>query len=107
MGRASVVAFVGESGSGKTTLARCIAGLHAKYTGEITYQGGPQPGSRARDLETRRQIQYIFQSPYNSLNPRKTIGQIIGQPMRLFFDSRAGTRIDSDRGARARRQLRR
>jgi peptide/nickel transport system ATP-binding protein len=43
-------------------------------------------GARARDRETRRKLQYIFQSPYNSLNPRKTIGQIVGQPVRLFFD---------------------
>src|SRR4029077_17610716 len=44
------------------------------------------PGSRARTRETRRVIQYIFQSPYASLNPRKTIGQIVGQPRRLFFE---------------------
>src|SRR5436305_4543269 len=43
-------------------------------------------GARARDREMRRGLQYVFQSPYNSLNPRKTIGQIIGQPVRLFFD---------------------
>ncbi len=81
------VALVGESGSGKTTLARCIAGLHANYEGEIAFRGSRLPaGSRARDGETRRQIQYVFQSPYSSLNPRKTIEQIIGQPLRLFFD---------------------
>jgi peptide/nickel transport system ATP-binding protein len=80
------VALVGESGSGKTTLARCIAGLHANYAGEIAFCGTAlQPGSRARDPELRRTIQYVFQSPYSSLNPRKTIGQIIGQPLRLFF----------------------
>jgi peptide/nickel transport system ATP-binding protein len=79
------VALVGESGSGKTTLARCIAGIHRSYSGDILMQGSPlQHGARLR--ETRRQIQYIFQSPYSSLNPRKTIGQIIGQPLRLFFD---------------------
>ena len=77
----------GRVGSGKTTLARCIAGLHATYTGAIAYRGSPlPPGSRARDVTSRREIQYVFQSPYNSLNPRKTIGQIIGQPMRLFSD---------------------
>ena len=80
------LALVGESGSGKTTLARCIAGLHATYTGAIAYRGQPlEPGSRARDATVRREIQYVFQSPYNSLNPRKTIGQIVGQPLRHFF----------------------
>ena len=80
------LALVGESGSGKTTLARCVGGLHAEYTGAISYRGRPLPrGARARDADTRREIQYVFQSPYNSLNPRKTIGQIIGQPLRLFF----------------------
>jgi peptide/nickel transport system ATP-binding protein len=81
------VALVGESGSGKTTLARCIAGLHRDFTGGLKLQGAPlAAGARARDRETRRKLQYIFQSPYNSLNPRKTIGQIVGQPVRLFFD---------------------
>jgi peptide/nickel transport system ATP-binding protein len=81
------VALVGESGSGKTTLARCIAGLHRNFTGEITLRGAQlKPGARSRTRETRRDVQYVFQSPYSSLNPRKTIGQIVGQPLRLFFD---------------------
>jgi peptide/nickel transport system ATP-binding protein len=81
------VALVGESGSGKTTLARCIAGLHRDFTGSLKLQGSPlAAGARARDRATRQKLQYIFQSPYNSLNPRKTIGQIVGQPVRLFFD---------------------
>jgi peptide/nickel transport system ATP-binding protein len=82
------VALVGESGSGKTTLARCIAGLHKSYEGEISFRGRPLPaGARARGRDTRREIQYVFQSPYSSLNPRKTVGQIIGQPLRLFFNA--------------------
>ncbi len=85
------IALVGESGSGKTTLARCIAGLHAAYGGDISFHGRPLPhGARARDRDTRREIQYVFQSPYTSLNPRKTIGQIIGQPLRLFYDVGGG-----------------
>ena len=81
------VALVGESGSGKTTLARCIAGLHRDFSGEITLRGRQlAAGARARDRSTRRALQYVFQSPYNSLNPRKTIGQIVEQPLRLFFD---------------------
>ena len=80
------LALVGESGSGKTTLARCIAGLHSAYSGDIAFRGKPlEPGSRARDDNSRREIQYVFQSPYNSLNPRKTIGQIVGQPVRHFY----------------------
>jgi peptide/nickel transport system ATP-binding protein len=81
------IALVGESGSGKTTLARSIAGLHRQYTGEVELEGRPlPPGARARDTKTRQTIQYIFQSPYSSLNPRKTVGQIVAQPLHLFFD---------------------
>ena len=97
------LALVGESGSGKTTLARCVAGLHVSYTGEMSFRGKPLPaGARARDADTRREIQYVFQSPYNSLNPRKTIAQIIEQPLRHFFstggsDSRGRVRAALDR----------
>jgi peptide/nickel transport system ATP-binding protein len=81
------VALVGESGSGKTTLARCVAGLHGRFTGEIVLRGTAlPPGARGRTKQDRREIQYIFQSPYSSLNPRKTVGQIVSQPLQLFFD---------------------
>jgi peptide/nickel transport system ATP-binding protein len=83
------LALVGESGSGKTTLARCISGLHGEFTGEIELRGERlAPGARARGLKTRQEIQYVFQSPYSSLNPRRTVGQIVGQPLKLFFDLR-------------------
>jgi peptide/nickel transport system ATP-binding protein len=79
------VAVVGESGSGKTTLARCIAGLHSNWTGEITFHGVPLArGVRQRDKDVLRRVQYIFQNPYSSLNPRKTIGQIIDQQLVQF-----------------------
>ncbi len=81
------VAVVGESGSGKTTLARCVVGLHREFSGEVSLRGKAlETSARSRDQQSRRQIQYIFQSPYSSLNPRKTIGQIIAQPLRLFSD---------------------
>jgi peptide/nickel transport system ATP-binding protein len=80
------VALVGESGSGKTTLARCIVGLHRKFTGEISLRGQPLPSrARERSRDARREIQYVFQSPYRSLNPRKTVGEIVAQPLRHFF----------------------
>jgi peptide/nickel transport system ATP-binding protein len=82
------LALVGESGSGKTTLARCIAGLHPhKIVGDIEFGGVPLArDARGRPRATRQAIQYIFQSPYSSLNPRKTIRQIVSQPLRVFFD---------------------
>ena len=83
------LALVGESGSGKTTLARCIAGLHHDFTGELRLRGEHlAPGARARTLKMRQEIQYVFQSPYASLNPRRTVGQIVRQPLKLFFDFR-------------------
>jgi len=82
------LALVGESGSGKTTLARCIAGLHPfKIVGDIAFEGSPLPrGARQRPIPIRRAIQYVFQNPYSSLHPRKTIAQILSQPLTIFFD---------------------
>ncbi|MBU2601780.1 MAG: ABC transporter ATP-binding protein [Actinobacteria bacterium] len=82
------LAVVGESGSGKTTLSRCIAGLHAfKMTGDIEFQGAPLARhARSRPVPIRRSIQYVFQNPYSSLHPRKTIAQILKQPLDIFFD---------------------
>jgi peptide/nickel transport system ATP-binding protein len=91
----SCVAVVGESGSGKTTLARCIAGLHGNWTGEIAFQGTTlPPGARRRSKDVLRRVQYIFQNPYTSLNPRKTIGQIVAQPLEQFLDLPARQRWD-------------
>ena len=79
------LAVVGESGSGKTTTARSIAGLHRDWTGSIRLGDKElETAARSRDMESRRQIQYIFQNPYGSLNPRKTIGESVGQPLSVF-----------------------
>src|SRR5215831_4955636 len=79
------LALVGESGSGKTTVARAVAGLHRNWTGTIMLGGAGLPhAARLRSSEARRRIAYIFQNPYGSLNPRQTIGQIVGQPLRVF-----------------------
>jgi peptide/nickel transport system ATP-binding protein len=80
------VAVVGESGSGKTTLARCIIGLHQGWTGEMTFQGARLArGARHRPKEVLKRIQCVFQNPYTSLNPRKTIGQIVAEPLHRFL----------------------
>jgi peptide/nickel transport system ATP-binding protein len=81
------LALVGESGSGKTTMARCIAGIHpGKISGAISLNGSDLGReSRGRSKQDRRAIQYIFQSPYGSLNPRKSIAQILAAPLKTFF----------------------
>jgi len=83
------LALVGESGSGKTTVARTIAGLHRGWTGTISLGGSElQTSARRRSGEARRRIQYIFQNPYGSLNPRRTVGQIVEQPLKVFGTAR-------------------
>ena len=84
--RNECVALVGESGSGKTTLARCVAGLHSDYTGAVLLDASRLPESaRRRTAHARKQIQYVFQNPYASLNPRRTVGQTIARQLQLFF----------------------
>jgi peptide/nickel transport system ATP-binding protein len=80
------LAIVGESGSGKTTLARCVSGLHVgRAEGTLRFDGGDVPVSGAgRTPDIRREIQYIFQSPFGSLNPRHTIGRSIEMPLKVF-----------------------
>ena len=74
--------LLGESGSGKTTLARSVAGLIDHYDGAVELRGTPlAPGTRQRSLAQRQDLQYIFQSPYASLNPRRTIGESISVPL--------------------------
>lgn len=85
LARQEVVALVGESGSGKTTTSRCIGGLHRDWTGTIALDGDPLAASaRRRAVEQRKRVQYIFQNPYLSLNPRRTVEQILLRPLELF-----------------------
>ncbi len=93
--RRGCVAVVGESGSGKTTLARCIVGLHPNWSGTVTFEGEDLgPRARDRDLKVLRAVQYVFQSPYTSLNPRKTIGQLVEQPLTHFYKLAARERTE-------------
>ncbi|MGZ6637602.1 MAG: ATP-binding cassette domain-containing protein, partial [Solirubrobacteraceae bacterium] len=73
--------LVGESGCGKSTTARLVTRLLEPTAGEIIYKGNDiahSPRSVLKPL--RRDMQMIFQDPYSSLNPRKTVGSIIGEP---------------------------
>jgi peptide/nickel transport system ATP-binding protein len=93
--RRECLALVGESGSGKTTLARSISGLHSNYTGQVRLRDDPLPeAARRRSREARKEIQYIFQNPYASLNPRRTVGQTVARQLQLFF---GGSRGDTEK----------
>jgi peptide/nickel transport system ATP-binding protein len=76
--------LLGESGSGKTTLSRCVAGLNDDYAGEVRLSGEVlAAGTRARTAEQRQRIQYVFQSPFSSLNPRRTICESVEVPLQM------------------------
>ncbi|HEY0188476.1 MAG TPA: ABC transporter ATP-binding protein [Cellulomonas sp.] len=72
------LAVVGESGSGKTTLARCVAGFHPDYDGDVLVDDVVAPRAVAhRSAALRRSVQYVFQNPFASLNPRRSVGESV------------------------------
>jgi oligopeptide transport system ATP-binding protein len=76
--------LVGESGCGKTTLGRVIMCLEEPTDGSIRFQGEEVLTKNRRELKPyRRQVQMVFQDPYSSLNPRKSAGSIIGEPLMI------------------------
>jgi len=80
------VAVVGESGSGKSTTARCITGLLPPLEGSIEFDGVELPADyRNRNKDQLRQAQMIYQMADTALNPRKTIGEIIGRPVEFYL----------------------
>jgi peptide/nickel transport system ATP-binding protein len=77
--------LVGESGCGKTTVGRLILRLEDKTGGDLRFEGRDLSTASAGDMKAiRRKIQVIFQDPYSSLNPRMTVGQIIGEPLHVY-----------------------
>ncbi|GAB3411901.1 dipeptide ABC transporter ATP-binding protein [Flindersiella endophytica] len=82
--RGGTVGLVGESGCGKTTTGRLLTRLEDPTGGSIEFEGKDISGlSRKAMLPYRREIQIIFQDPYSSLNPRHTVGAIVGTPLRV------------------------
>ena len=82
--RGETLGLVGESGCGKTTTGRMIMRLLDPSSGSIRFEGRELTGLSQRGMRPlRRDIQMIFQDPYSSLNPRKTVGSIVGAPFHL------------------------
>ena len=82
--KGETVGLVGETGCGKSTLARVVMRLYEPTEGTIEFDGQDITNVKGGDLrEMRREMQMIFQDPFASLNPRKTVGSIIGTPYRL------------------------
>ena len=80
------LAVVGESGSGKSTLARVITGLLPQKQGQITFDGRElTPTQKARSREDLRELQMIYQMADVAMNPRQTVGTIIGRPLEFYF----------------------
>ena len=94
--RGETLGIVGETGCGKSTTARLIMRLLDASAGEITFDGRDITRAKGAALKAiRREMQMIFQDPYSSLNPRKTVGSIIAEPFAIH-------RLMSDKGERKR-----
>ncbi|KRE98086.1 peptide ABC transporter ATP-binding protein [Nocardioides sp. Soil777] len=85
--RGETLGIVGESGCGKSTLARVLMGLIPATSGSVMLEGEELVGMKPKRLrQVRRDVQIIFQDPYSSLDPRMTVGNIIGEPFEIHSE---------------------
>jgi ABC-type dipeptide/oligopeptide/nickel transport system ATPase subunit len=90
--RGESFALVGESGSGKSTVLKAIAGLAPEWTGEVTLLG--QPGSHRPNRTLARTCQMVFQDPYGSLHPRKTVDAVLSEALAIHGIGDQNTRVE-------------
>ena len=85
--KGETLGIVGESGCGKSSLARLLMRLEEPTAGTLTFDGTDVYSQKGREMRRlRRDIQIVFQDPYTSLNPRKTVGAIVGEPFEIHTD---------------------
>jgi oligopeptide/dipeptide ABC transporter ATP-binding protein len=83
LARGEVLALVGESGCGKTTTALAALGLVEPSRGEVRFEGRPLHAELRRNRGLRQAVQMVFQDPYESLNPRMRVGEIVAEPLEV------------------------
>ncbi|MCA0417900.1 MAG: ABC transporter ATP-binding protein [Proteobacteria bacterium] len=83
--------LVGESGSGKSTVLRVLSGLNREWSGNVTIEGVVQP--KVRDKTFYRNVQMVFQDPYGSLHPKKTVDDTLAEPLAIHGLDNAEARI--------------